>query len=133
MYPGDRAKLTAVQHLRSAHLLVVIACAVATALTSCAHLGSPAADAAPTATTATVLRVVDGDTIDVRDDTRGRLRIRQQRELASEPCGDAPVDRATTVPTIGATPLPHLERCAAAYREEYGGNEYGGLPVKVAC
>jgi hypothetical protein len=25
--------------------------------------------------------------------------------------------------------LPHLDRCAAAYREEYGGNEYGGLPV----
>ncbi len=28
------------------------------------------------ATTATVLRVVDGDTVDVVDDTRGRLRIR---------------------------------------------------------
>jgi endonuclease YncB( thermonuclease family) len=35
-----------------------------------------AADAAPAPMTATVLRVVDGDTIDVRDDTRGRLRIR---------------------------------------------------------
>jgi micrococcal nuclease len=34
------------------------------------------ADAAPDPATATVLRVVDGDTIDVRDDTRGRLRIR---------------------------------------------------------
>jgi hypothetical protein len=38
-------------------------------------------------------------------------------------------DQATTIPAIGAPPLPHLERCAAAYREEYGGNEYGGLPV----
>lgn len=28
------------------------------------------------ATTAIVLRVVDGDTVDVVDDTRGRLRIR---------------------------------------------------------
>jgi micrococcal nuclease len=28
------------------------------------------------ATTATVLRIVDGDTVDVVDDTRGRLRIR---------------------------------------------------------
>lgn len=33
-----------------------------------------AADAVDT--TAEVLRVVDGDTIDIRDDVRGRLRIR---------------------------------------------------------
>ncbi len=39
-------------------------------------LGAPAAAADPVAVTATVLRVVDGDTIDVRDDVRGRLRIR---------------------------------------------------------
>ena len=76
MYPGDRAKHTAVQRIRSARALVIIVCALAAALSSCAHLGPPAADAAPPATTATVLRVVDGDTIDVRDDTRGRLRIR---------------------------------------------------------
>lgn len=69
MYP---AKQSAAQRIRPVCLLVVIVWA----LTSCAHLGSPAADAAPTATTATVLHVVDGDTIDVRDDTRGRLRIR---------------------------------------------------------
>lgn len=31
---------------------------------------------APVAVSATVLRAVDGDTIDVRDDTRGRLRVR---------------------------------------------------------
>lgn len=34
------------------------------------------AAADPVAVTATVLKVVDGDTIDVRDDVRGRLRIR---------------------------------------------------------
>jgi micrococcal nuclease len=36
---------------------------------------APAA-AEPVMATATVLRVVDGDTIDIRDDVRGRLRIR---------------------------------------------------------
>jgi micrococcal nuclease len=30
----------------------------------------------PIATTAVVLKVVDGDTVDIRDDVRGRLRIR---------------------------------------------------------
>lgn len=39
-------------------------------------LSAPAATAEAVETTATVLKVVDGDTIDVRDDTRGRLRIR---------------------------------------------------------
>jgi len=34
------------------------------------------ADAPPVPTTATVLRAVDSDTIDVLDDTRGPLRIR---------------------------------------------------------
>jgi micrococcal nuclease len=34
------------------------------------------ASAAPVDATAVVLRVVDGDTIDIRDDNRGRLRIR---------------------------------------------------------
>ena len=38
--------------------------------------GSPAAHADPVATTATVLKVVDGDTVDIVDDVRGRLRIR---------------------------------------------------------
>ncbi|OMC40019.1 nuclease [Mycobacterium sp. GA-1841] len=36
----------------------------------------PAAAAEPIPTTADVLRVVDGDTIDIRDDVRGRLRVR---------------------------------------------------------
>ncbi|BBY98279.1 thermonuclease family protein [Mycolicibacterium fallax] len=39
-------------------------------------LGAPVAAAESVPTTATVLKVVDGDTIDVRDDNRGRLRIR---------------------------------------------------------
>lgn len=37
---------------------------------------APAAVAEPVTVTATVLKVVDGDTIDIRDDVRGRLRIR---------------------------------------------------------
>jgi micrococcal nuclease len=37
---------------------------------------SPSARAEPIITTAVVLKVVDGDTIDIRDDIRGRLRIR---------------------------------------------------------
>jgi hypothetical protein len=52
------------------------------------------------------------------------------KELASQPCRDAPVNQATAIPAISASPLPHLDRCAAAYREEYGGNEYGRLPVE---
>lgn len=40
-----------------------------------AFLAPPAA-AEPVHVTAQVLRVVDGDTVDVRDDVRGRLRIR---------------------------------------------------------
>jgi micrococcal nuclease len=45
------------------------------ALTSCSP-SSPPAGATPAPATATVLRAVDGDTLDVRDDTRGRLRVR---------------------------------------------------------
>jgi micrococcal nuclease len=36
----------------------------------------PTAAADPVTVTATVLKVVDGDTIDIRDDVRGRLRLR---------------------------------------------------------
>jgi micrococcal nuclease len=36
----------------------------------------PTATADPAPVTATVLKVVDGDTIDIRDDVRGRLRVR---------------------------------------------------------
>jgi len=47
---------------------------VVSAMTFCTP--SPPAGAAPAPATATVLRAVDGDTIDVRDDHRGRLRVR---------------------------------------------------------
>lgn len=36
----------------------------------------PLAQADPVATTATVLKIVDGDTVDIVDDVRGRLRVR---------------------------------------------------------
>jgi micrococcal nuclease len=51
---------------------------VALAVVATATFGLPgvAAIAEPVTTTAEVLRVVDGDTIDIRDDVRGRLRIR---------------------------------------------------------
>ena len=39
-------------------------------------VSSPTARAQPVDTTAVVLKVVDGDTIDIRDDNRGRLRVR---------------------------------------------------------
>ena len=59
-------------------------------------------------------------------------RTRQQTNLPPNPRRDAPVDQATAIPAISAPPRPHLNRCAAAYREEYDGNEYGGLPVNAA-
>ena len=41
-----------------------------------AFISAPIAAADPVAATALVLRIVDGDTIDIRDDNRGRLRVR---------------------------------------------------------
>lgn len=62
-------------------------------------------------------------------------RTLEQNDFASQPCRDAPVDapvdQAATIPVIGASPLPHPELCPAARQEEYGGNEYGGLPIAV--
>jgi micrococcal nuclease len=50
---------------------------IATAVVVSAVVISPATAAAePVAATATVLKVVDGDTIDIRDEVRGRLRVR---------------------------------------------------------
>ena len=49
---------------------------VAAALSTGALTVGPAAHADPVATTATVLKVVDGDTVDIVDVVRGRLRIR---------------------------------------------------------
>jgi hypothetical protein len=68
--------LAAARRLRASAILLNIVCVVIAGMTSCARLGPPVADAAPDPATATVLRVVNGDTIDVRGDTRGRLRIR---------------------------------------------------------
>ena len=39
-------------------------------------VASPTVRADPVDTTAVVLKVVDGDTVDIRDDVRGRLRVR---------------------------------------------------------
>lgn len=63
------------QRFRTHSTLATLACTLMIAMSGCAQLGTPAADAAP-APTATVLRVIDGDTLDVRDDDRGRLRVR---------------------------------------------------------
>ena len=43
---------------------------------ACSVIASSVAHADPVATTETVLKVVDGDTVDIVDDVRGRLRIR---------------------------------------------------------
>jgi micrococcal nuclease len=61
------------RRFRAASMVVVVALIVS--LSGCASLTPPAADAAP-GILATVLRVVDGDTLDVSTDTRGRLRVR---------------------------------------------------------
>jgi micrococcal nuclease len=48
----------------------------ATGLIIAAFVAPASANADPVNATAEVLRVVDGDTIDIRDDIRGRLRVR---------------------------------------------------------
>jgi micrococcal nuclease len=53
-----------------------VVCGVAAATTACGVSSPPIVRADPVATTALVLKVVDGDTIDIRDDNRGRLRVR---------------------------------------------------------
>jgi micrococcal nuclease len=54
-----------------------VAILASAAAVSCALLTtSPTVRAEPVSTTAVVLKVVDGDTIDIRDDNRGRLRVR---------------------------------------------------------
>jgi micrococcal nuclease len=46
------------------------------ALASPLSVPLPTAQAQPVETTAVVLKIVDGDTVDIRDDVRGRLRVR---------------------------------------------------------
>jgi micrococcal nuclease len=55
---------------------VFVVCSVAAATPACAVSSSPMVRADPVGTTALVLKVVDGDTVDIVDDARGRLRIR---------------------------------------------------------
>jgi micrococcal nuclease len=82
LMPGKESVLTAVgdpkpfsaQRFRAAAILATVATLIAF-VSGCTPFTPPAADAAP-APTATVLRVVDGDTLDVKDDHRGRLRVR---------------------------------------------------------
>lgn len=59
---------------RLAQLVLSLATAAAWCLLPV--MDGPQAHADPAATTATVLKVVDGDTVDIVDDVRGRLRIR---------------------------------------------------------
>jgi micrococcal nuclease len=54
----------------------VAAVVTAAVVPACSGIASSVAHADPVATTATVLKVVDGDTVDIVDDVRGRLRIR---------------------------------------------------------
>ena len=54
---------------------LLIVCSVAGVVSACLVGSPPKVRANPVATTALVLKVVDGDTIDIRDDVR-RLRIR---------------------------------------------------------
>jgi micrococcal nuclease len=49
---------------------------MAVAATATILVSPPTVAADPVDATATVLKVVDGDTIDIRDDVRGRLRVR---------------------------------------------------------
>ena len=56
----------------SRFVAAVLTAAVAPA---CSVIASSVAPADPVAATATVWKVVDGDTVDIVDDVRGRLRL----------------------------------------------------------
>jgi micrococcal nuclease len=58
--------------IRQSAAVAALAAAVAAPLL----ISSPTVRAQPVETTADVLKVVDGDTVDIRDDVRGRLRVR---------------------------------------------------------
>jgi micrococcal nuclease len=73
--PASRSPVT--DHRQMPHHLCRFVGVVLSAAVSVPVLvGSPISHADPVNTTAVVLKVVDGDTIDIRDDVRGRLRIR---------------------------------------------------------
>ncbi|AGB26823.1 micrococcal nuclease-like nuclease (plasmid) [Mycobacterium sp. JS623] len=62
--------------IANVHRLTRLVLAAATFTVVVSLVDVTAARADPVATTATVLKVVDGDTVDIVDDVRGRLRIR---------------------------------------------------------
>ena len=62
--------------LRRTPRILGAALALSMLASSCSAGPTAATARADTETTATVLRIVDGDTVDVADDSRGRLRIR---------------------------------------------------------
>src|SRR5262245_5836553 len=70
-----RPRLRTVRRLMAGALRI---CAVggAAAVSTATLISPPTVAADPVTVTATVLKVVDGDTIDIRDDVRGRLRVR---------------------------------------------------------
>jgi endonuclease YncB( thermonuclease family) len=70
--------VSALRHIPSMRTLTRFVAAVVTAavVPACSVIASSVAHADPVATSATVLKVVDGDTVDIVDDVRGRLRIR---------------------------------------------------------
>jgi micrococcal nuclease len=55
---------------------VLLVCGIAALASACLVSSPPTVRADPVERTAVVLKIVDGDTIDIRDDTRGRLRVR---------------------------------------------------------
>jgi endonuclease YncB( thermonuclease family) len=55
---------------------VARSCGIAGAVMIALAVGTPTVTADPVTATALVLEVVDGDTIDIRDDNRGHLRVR---------------------------------------------------------
>jgi micrococcal nuclease len=67
---------TRILYLMQMTIRLLICCCVAAVLAACV-VGAPVTVHADTAaTTAVVLKVVDGDTVDIVDDVRGRLRVR---------------------------------------------------------
>ncbi len=63
-------------HAMRSRLHRVAGAVMAAAFAMAMLVSPPTVQAQPVDTTAVVLRVVDGDTIDIRDDVRGRLRVR---------------------------------------------------------
>jgi micrococcal nuclease len=55
---------------------VLLVCGLSAMMSACLVSSPPTVRADPVTTTALVLKIVDGDTIDIRDDDRGRLRVR---------------------------------------------------------